>query len=80
MTRKVVRPNRMASMALQACTNVVRCFDKTAAFGIMVRTILDHACACQSRHAKWKGIKGEERRERTRDNTGGRRTLYNVSS
>ena len=51
MTRKVVRSNRMASVALQACTNVVRCFDKTAAFGIMVWTILDHACARQSRHA-----------------------------
>jgi len=81
MTRKVVRSNRMASVALQACTNVVKCFDKTAAFGITVWTILDHACVRQSRHAGCKGVKGEkERRERARDNIGGRRTLYNASS
>ena len=51
MTRKVVRSNRMASVALQACANVVRCFDRTAAFGMIVWTILDHACVRQSGHA-----------------------------
>ena len=50
MTRKVMRSNRMASMALQACANVVRCFDRTAAFGVIVWTILNHACVRQSGH------------------------------
>ena len=81
MTRNVVRSNRMASVALQACANVVRCLDRTAAFGMMVWTILDHACARQSRHAEWKGGRGWKENEREREITfGGRRTLYNVSS
>ena len=77
MARKVVRSNRIASVALQAWANVVRCFVRTAAFGMMVWTILDHAWARQSRHAEWGG---REKIKRARDNIGGRRTLYNVSS
>ncbi len=48
MTRKVVRSNRMASVALQAWAKVVRCFDRTAAFGMMECTMRDHACSHES--------------------------------
>lgn len=44
MTRNVVRSNRIASVALHARAKVVRCFESTAAFGMMVCTICDHAC------------------------------------
>src|SRR5579863_317776 len=60
ITRNVVRSNKMASVALQACANVVRCLERTAAFGMIVCTMLDHACARQSRDAKWKWTKGGE--------------------
>jgi hypothetical protein len=52
MTRKVVRSNRMAPVALQACAKVVRCLNKTAAFEMIAWTILDHACTRQSSHAE----------------------------
>jgi len=52
ITREVVWSNRMASVALQAWANVVRCLDRTAALEMAVCTILDHACARQSRHAE----------------------------
>lgn len=43
ITRNVVRSNRITSVALQALANVARCFESTAAFGIRVWTIFDHA-------------------------------------
>src|SRR6267142_3843256 len=58
MTRKVVRSNRMASVALRAWANVVTFLNRTAALGMMVCTTLDRACACQSRRAE----RSEERR------------------
>ena len=44
MTRKVVRSKRMTSVAEHALAKDVRCFERTAAFGMRVRTMLDHAC------------------------------------
>ena len=43
MTRKVVRSKRMTSVALHACASVVRCLERTAALGMRVCTIRDHA-------------------------------------
>ena len=43
MTRKVVRSNRITSVAEHAFANEVRCLESTAAFGTRVRTMLDHA-------------------------------------
>lgn len=43
MTRNVVRSKRMTSVALHARASVVRCLDKTAALGMRVWTIRDHA-------------------------------------
>lgn len=43
ITRKVVRSKRMTSVALQASANVVKCRVSTAALGIKVCTMLDHA-------------------------------------
>jgi len=44
ITRKVVRSKRITSVALHASAKVVRCFDRTAAFGMRVWTMLDQAC------------------------------------
>lgn len=43
MTRNVVRSNNTTSVALHASAKMVRCFERTAAFGIRVCTIRDHA-------------------------------------
>lgn len=43
ITRKVVRSKRITSVALQASAKVVKCLVRTAAFGISVWTMLDHA-------------------------------------
>lgn len=43
ITRKVVRSKRMTSVALHAPAKVVKCFESTAAFGMRVCTMLDHA-------------------------------------
>ncbi len=60
---KVVRSKRMTSVAEHTSAKVVRCFDRTAALGIKVCTILDQAC-----HT-WGERRGEAR------NRGQERTL-----
>jgi hypothetical protein len=57
--RKAVRSNRMASVALQAWANVVRCLYRPTTLGVTVCRILEHACARQSRHAEYKGRERE---------------------
>lgn len=43
MTRKVVRSNKMTSVAPQAWAKIERCFERIPAFGMRVWTILDQA-------------------------------------
>ena len=43
MTRKVVRSNKMTSVALHAAATILRCLLRTSALGIRVWTILDQA-------------------------------------
>ena len=43
ITKNVVRSKRITSVALHASAKVVRCLESTAAFGMRVWTILDHA-------------------------------------
>ena len=43
ITRKVVRSNRMTSVAEQISAKVVRCLVRTAALGMIVWTMRDHA-------------------------------------
>jgi hypothetical protein len=44
ITKNVVRSKRITSVALHASAKVVKCLESTAAFGMRVWTILDHAC------------------------------------
>ncbi len=43
MTRKVVRSNRMTSVAPQAREKILRCLESKAALGMRVWTMLDQA-------------------------------------
>ncbi len=69
MTRNVVRSKRTTSVAPHASARVVRCFERTEAFGIRVWTIRDHA---YPDHNNIRRVAGMSKVERL--------TLYNVSS
>jgi hypothetical protein len=66
--RKAPSVRTGSSVALQAWANVARCLDRTIALDMMACTILDRACARQSRHAEQKG-RARESWKRTGDKT-----------